>query len=92
MERGKLFLRRLHHCRKRLRLMDREFREGLSVERDFFVLQSFDERRVTESVCGERCVETDDPELAEGALLGLAVAVRITAGLHHGLIGFDEGL
>ncbi len=72
--------------------MNGKLGQCLSVERDLFVLKSFDERRVAESVRGKRCIEANDPELAESALLGLAVAVRITAGLHHGLIGFDEGL
>lgn len=64
--------------------------EDFSIESDIFLLESRDEGPIGGSVLPESIIETDNPERAEGALLGSAVAAGILAGFDDGLFGLGK--
>ena len=70
--------------------MNRKLGERLPIQCNLLVVQRLDERRIADSMHGERCIETHDPELPEGALLCLAITVGKTASLHDCFIGLHE--
>src|SRR6478736_2615457 len=67
-----------------------EVREDLAVDLDVGGLQSGDETRVRDVVLAARGVDPDDPEPAELALAGPAIAERVVAGVHHLLVGLAQ--
>src|SRR6202021_1186578 len=71
---------------ERHRLVDREIRQHLAVHRDARLRKAVDKDAVGHAERTYRGVEALDPQRAEGALLALAVAEGVLAGL------FDRGL
>src|SRR4051812_14032671 len=59
------------------RIRDRDIREDLAVELDFGLFKSGNQTAVADVIVARRCREARDPELAEVALLGAAVAERV---------------
>src|SRR5690606_11190650 len=76
-------LRHLRHGLEPLRVVGREVGEHATVELDAGLLQPADKRAVAEAVHASRRVDARDPELAERALLHLAIAVRVRERLLH---------
>src|SRR5579862_3504924 len=92
---GNLSERRLGLADDRLesrRLGDGEVREHLAVDHDAGLAQAGDEAAVIEPERAHRGVEALNPKRAEGALLALAVAEGILAGLLHRLLGDADGV
>src|SRR5437667_2388554 len=78
---------------ERRRLVDGEIRQHLAVHRDARLRQAVDKDAVGHAERAHSGVQTLDPERAEGALLALAVAEGILAGLlDRGLGGADSVL
>src|ERR1700745_3124489 len=77
---------------ERRRLVDREIREHLAVDRDARLGEAVDKSAVGEAKRTHRGVQPLDPERAESALLALAVAERILPGLLDGLLGDADGV
>ncbi len=65
-------------------------RENLAVESDVLLLSKVDKLGVGHTVLTKRVVETDDPESAEGALLGATVTASVLASLNHGFFRLGE--
>src|SRR6516165_8455252 len=92
--RALLRLSRRHSCfrllddrRKRRRLVDREIRQHLAVDRHPGLVEPGDEAAVVEAEGTHRRIEPLDPQRAEGALAALAVAEGVLIGLLHRLLG-----
>src|SRR5262245_63766338 len=68
---------------KRRLVMDGKVGQHLAVDVDRGPLQSVHERAVAHSLLAYRRVDPGDPQRAEFALLGPAVAIRVLPGLHH---------
>src|SRR4026208_82487 len=62
---------------ERGRIAHRELREHLAVERDLGLVQAGDQLAVRKPLLARRRVDANDPQLAERALLVLAVAVGV---------------
>src|ERR1700749_1605959 len=77
---------------ERGRLVDREIRQNLAVDGDTRLRQTVDKAAVSQLERTHRGVQALDPERAEGALLALAVAERILAGLVDGGLGGADGV
>jgi cysteine synthase A len=75
-----------------VRLVDREIRQDLAVDFDAGLVQTVDEAAVGQAVLAGGRVDALDPERTEVALLGLAVAVGVLAGLLDGLLGDADGV
>src|SRR5205085_9915064 len=72
------------------RVAHREVGEDLAVDLDLGGLQTGDEARVGDVVLTARGVDAHDPEPAELALAGPAVAVRVVAGVHDLFVGLAD--
>jgi hypothetical protein len=66
--------------------------EDLAVDLDRGLLQARHELAVGEPQSAARCVDAGDPQVAEHALLGAAVAVGILPGPHDGFLGDPEDI
>src|ERR1700748_3362610 len=77
---------------ERRRLVDREIRQHLAVDRDARLGEAVDKSAVGEAERADRGVQPLDPQRAEGALLALAVAEGILPGLLDGLLGGADGV
>src|SRR5439155_16035040 len=80
-------LRLLGNRLERRRLVDREIRQHLAVHHDARLRQAVDKSAVGHAERAYGGIETLDPERAESALLALAVAEGVLAGLLHRLLG-----
>src|SRR5262249_19750960 len=82
----------LDNGRKRRRLVDRQIRQHLAVDRNAGLVEPADEAAVVEAEGPHRCIEPLDPQRAEGALAALAVAEGVLVGLLHRLLGDADGV
>src|SRR5688572_29802575 len=73
--------------REGVRVGDGDFAEHLAVEHDARHLECGDEPAVADAVGLQGRADPRDPELAEGALLLLAVLGRVSAGTADGILG-----
>ena len=64
----------------------------LAVELDPGLLQPVDQPAIGEAILARRGVDALDPQRAEGALLHLAVAIGVLAGLLDRLLGDADGI
>ena len=85
-------LRLLRDGRKRIRLIHGEIGKHLAIDFDLGLLQAVDDLAVAQPELARGGVDAGDPERAEVALLGAAIAVRILAGLDDGLLRSAEYL
>src|SRR5258708_27224779 len=77
---------------ERRRLGDGEIRQHLAVDRDARLRQAVDKDAVGHAERAHRGIDALDPERAEGALLALAVAEGILAGLLDRSLGGANGV
>ena len=77
---------------KRFGLIHGEIGEHLAVDFDTGLLEAVDDPAVAQPELTRGGVDARDPERAEVALLGAAIAIRILAGLDDGLLGSAEYL
>src|SRR3954464_9385880 len=77
---------------ERRRLCDGEIRQHLAVDRDARLRQAVDEDAVGHAERANRGIDALDPERAEGALLALAIAEGILAGLLDRSLGGADGV
>src|SRR5436305_11399791 len=80
----------LHDAGKRRRVVHGDIGQDLAVDLDTGLADAVGELAVGQPVRAGGGVDTRDPQLAEHALLGAAVAVRILARLHHRFLGDAE--
>src|SRR6188768_3323055 len=73
-------------------VVDGEIGQHLAVNVDLRLLEAGHELAVAHAELARRRVDTGDPELAENALAGAAVAVGVLPGLHHRLLGDAEDI
>lgn len=73
-------------------ILDSHFREDFTIEGNRLGLEEGDELRVARAVFSKGVVQTDDPEGAEGALLGATVTAGILTSLDDGFLGLREEL
>jgi len=71
--------------------MDSELRESLAVEFDALLVELVDEDAVLATCSANSCVQTDNPERAEIALLFFAVHVGVLTCFDDTLFSVDEG-
>ena len=71
-------------------VLDRDVRKDLAVEQDVGGLEALDEAVVGHPLGTHGGVQTGDPERADVALAGLAVAVRPVLALHPGILRVAE--
>lgn len=83
-----LFRQRL----ERLRLMHGQIRQYFAVNLDAGLRQAVHEARIGDPGVARGGVNALDPQRAESALLGPAIAISILAGLLDRLIGDTEGV
>src|SRR6266850_4816304 len=79
-------------CLERRRFVDGEIRQHLAVDRDARLGEAVDKDAVGHAERTYRGIEALDPERAEGALLALAVAEGILAGLLDRSLGGADGV
>ena len=72
--------------------MDGEVGEDLAVDFDASLVQAVDEAAVGQAEFADGSVDTLDPQSAEIALLNLAVAISLLAGLFDGLARDADGV
>src|SRR5882757_9243361 len=77
---------------ERRRLVDGEVRQHLAVHRDARLRQAVDKHAVGHAERAHRRVQALDPQRAKRALLALAVAEGVLAGLLHRLLGGADGV
>src|SRR5690606_27491339 len=85
-------LRLRHQSGESLRLMDGHVGQHLAVDLDAGLVQAVDEAAVGQAVLTHRSVDALDPQGAEVALAGLAVAIGVLQRLLDRLLGDADGV
>lgn len=70
--------------------MDCELGESLAIQLDSLLVQLIDEDGVLRTGIAKNCVQADDPQGAEVALLLLAIHVGMLTSLDHAFLGLHE--
>ncbi len=73
----------LHNLLECLRLADSEFRQYFAVQLNTLLAELINKDRVLAACCTNSCVQADNPQGAEIALLLLAIHVRVLTGLDN---------
>jgi hypothetical protein len=81
----------LHQLGEDFRLVDSHFGKRLAVELDALLVELIDENAVLAAGFADGCVQTNDPERAEVALLLLTVHVCMLTGFDDALLCLYEG-
>src|SRR5205807_4853980 len=75
---------------ERALIRDREIGEDLAIKSDVRGLEALGEPAVGQTLGADGGVEPLDPEIAEGAFAGLAIAIRPILGLHRRVLRVTE--